>query len=180
MTERSRDLQKRAEDATDEAMRVMHERGELQHLHGKPLDLSDSSSDWLVNRVLKEQGFSHPLIERGKEIEEAERKLAAPLEQLRQRRSWLTRPGTGPTSEQIRSFNQRRERVLADYRARLEQLNRDLRDYNLTVPDALHRRLFSVDAMVARAAGEIAPLRPQAPAEPAPQPKGIRRLFRRP
>jgi hypothetical protein len=179
MTERARDIQKRAENATDEAMRAIHETGELRHLHGKPLDLSDTSPDWLVNRVLKEQGFSHPLIERGKEIAAAESQVEGALEPLRRRRRWLERPGAHATLEQINAFNQRRERVLREYRSGLEKLNRDLRDYNLTVPDALHRRLYPVDDMVSRAAAEVPPL--PVPARPTPErkPSARRRLFKR-
>jgi hypothetical protein len=57
-----------------------------------------------------------------------------------------------------RTFNQARLEALAEYREALNNLNRAIRDFNLAAPSPLHRRGIIVDAALARAEQEIAPL----------------------
>jgi Domain of unknown function (DUF1992) len=58
-----------AEDRMASVMREMHERGELRHLHGKPLALEEDDPAWLAARMLKQEGFSHPLLERRNDVQ---------------------------------------------------------------------------------------------------------------
>ncbi len=146
------------EDALTEAMRVMHERGALRHLHGRKLDLGDDSPDWLLHRLLKENGLSHPLIERRRELERARRAVDAPVERLRRRRGRLAHAEARHMEATADSFDAERRRVLDDYRAALAALDRAIRDYNLAAPTALHQPGVRVDGLVAAAAQEIPPL----------------------
>ena len=178
--ERAQQIRKDAEDATTAAVNEWQDRGELRHLHGRPLDLSDDSPDWLLHRMLKQQGFSLPIIERGKDLDEALRRAAAIVERLRRRRAWLVRPEAHCTPEQAHAFNASRVRALAEYRTALGELNRAVRDYNLTAPPALQRRGYIVDQAVADLAAQIPPLDVPAPAPtPTPAPSRVRAVRRR-
>jgi hypothetical protein len=169
-----------AEDATTAAVTEWQDSGELRHLHGRPLDLSDDSPDWLLHRILKQQGFSLPIIERGKDLDEAQRRAVAIVERLRRRRAWLVRPEAHCTPEQAQAFNTSRVRALAEYRTALGELNRAILDYNLTAPPALHRRGYVVDQVVAGLAQEIPPLDEPTPAPaPAAAPSWVRAVWRR-
>jgi DnaJ-like protein len=176
-------IRKRAAEAErelEEALRLAHEQGELRHLYGKPLDLSDDSPEWLVNRTLKQAGFSHPALERGKELDAAQPEADALLERLRRRRSWLAGPQSRCIPEQAAAFNDLRQRTLEAYGEKLNQLNRDIRDYNLGAPASLHRRHIDVQQAVARAGLEIPPLDVTVPADPpASSGSGLRGALRR-
>ncbi len=149
---------KAGQDATSEAMRAWQERGELQHLHGKKLDMGDDSPEWLVNRILKQEGFLPPLIERGQDLDRAQHEADAILDRLRRRREWLLRPEARTTAANVRAFDEARERGLDEYRAALASLNRGIRDYNLVAPAALHRRGIRLDQHLEDVAASIAPL----------------------
>jgi hypothetical protein len=170
--ERARRLREKAEEATAQEMRRLQESGEIAHLYGKPLELDDDP-EWLVARVLKQQGFSHPLLEAARELEEPRQRAQDVLQRLRRRHRWLTDPASRCTHEQASSFNAYREQVLQEYRVRLEALNRAIRDYNLTAPEALHQRPVRVDRAVEQAGTEIPPI------AAGEMPARKRRLFRR-
>jgi hypothetical protein len=176
--ERAQQIRQAAEDATTAAVNEWQDSGALQHLHGRPLDLSDDSPDWLLHRMLKQQGFSLPIIERGKDLDEVQRRAAAIVERLRRRRAWLVRPGARCTPEQVHAFNASRVGALEEYRTALGELNRAIRDYNLTAPPALHRRGYIVDQVVAGLAQEIPALDEPTPA-PAAAPSWVRAVWRR-
>jgi hypothetical protein len=178
--ERAQQIRKAAEDATTAAVNEWQDSGELRHLHGRPLDLSDDGPDWLLHRMLKQQGFSLPIIERGKDLDEAQHRATAIVERLRRRRAWLVRPEARCTPEQARAFNEARVHALAEYRAALGTLNRAILDYNLAAPPALQRRGYIVDQVVAALAEQIPPLDDPAPA-PAPTtaPSWVRAVWRR-
>jgi hypothetical protein len=178
--ERAQQIRQAAEDATTAAVNEWQDSGELRHLHGRPLDLADDSPDWLLHRMLKQQGFSLPIIERGKDLDEAQSRAAAIVERLRRRHAWLVRPEARCTREQAHAFNVSRVRALEEYRTALGELNRAIRDYNLTAPSALHRRGYIVDQVVADVAQEIPPLDESAPAPaPAAAPSWVRAVWRR-
>jgi hypothetical protein len=170
--ERARRIREKAEEATAEEMRRLHESGEIAHLYGRPLELDDDP-EWLVAKVLKQQGFSHPLLEAARELEEPRQRAEDTLQRLRRRHRWLSAPKSRCTPEQAASFNAYREQSLQEYRVRLEALNRAIRDYNLTAPEALHQVPVRIDRTVEQAAAEIP--RIDAPAQPARR----RRFFRR-
>src|SRR5579864_9258284 len=115
MSERTKSMFQRADELTGEALRRIHERGELSHLYGKPLQLDDDP-DWLVTRTLKAQGFSHPVLEKAKELEQPRRAAEAVLIRLARRRAWLCNPRSQATAADIHAFNQLRERGLGEYR----------------------------------------------------------------
>jgi hypothetical protein len=177
--ERAQQIRKAAEDATTSAVHDWQESGELRHLHGRPLDLSDDSPDWLLHRLLKQQGFSLPIIERGRDLDEAQRRAEAIAERLRRRHAWLVRPEARYTPEQARAFNESRQRALDDYRAALVALNRAILDYNLMAPAPLQRRGYLVDQVVADLSREIPPLDEPAPAPAPAAPSWMRAAWQR-
>lgn len=138
-----------------EQARQAQESGELRHLYGKPLDLSQDTSEWLVHRFIKQAGFSHPLLEHGKELEEPAREADKVMERLGRRRQWLLRPEARCTPRDVHAFNEMRRAALDEYREKLVKLNRAIRDFNLRAPTALHRRAYDVDGAVAAAADDI-------------------------
>lgn len=164
--EKARFIIRQAQDATTEAMRVMHETGELRHLHGQPLDLSDTSPDWFVHKLLKREGFAPPAIEQSKDLDSAQRNTDALLDRLSKRRAWLSRPDSRCTGAQAQAFNDARARTLEEYRDALTNLNRAIRDYNLRAPAPLHRRGYIVEQVVAEAERRI-PLLPLAASAPS-------------
>lgn len=164
--ERAQQLRKAARDATVEAMRAIEENGELKHLYGQRLDLDDDP-DWFLHRMLKRDGLSLPLLERGKDIDALTNQAEAIAERLRRRRDWLTRPETRLTLTVADDFNGYRERLLAEYRERLVALNKAILDYNLTAPTQLQRHGVIVDQRISRLTDNVPPLQATAP-EPAP------------
>lgn len=134
----------KVEEATSEHISWLEESGELRHLHGKPLDLSDDPN-WLVTKVLKQAGFSHPLLEQRKELYAPLAPVEGRLDALTRRREWLLRPESRSRSEYHREFNTDRARILEEYRERLAEVNRGIRDFNLAAPDALHERPVRTD-----------------------------------
>ncbi|HZU13415.1 MAG TPA: DnaJ family domain-containing protein [Chloroflexota bacterium] len=167
------------EGLIEKALREAQERGDLEHLKGKPLDLDDDP-DWLVMRVLKGAGFSHPSIERARELAGRQGGAEEKVTNLaRRRRAMLER---GYSSAQAEDFNAHRTEVLAAYRQALEQVRGETLAYNLTVPDRLQRRLPNVVEAISRAEAEIPALSvvPVPLAPPAPRSRGFRGLrFRR-
>ncbi len=146
------------EDALTVTMRELHERGGLRHLYGRKLDLSDDGPDWLLRRCLRQDGFSHPVVERAHELERARREADALVERARLRQAWLVNPEARATMADRRAFNAGRRAMLYEYRAALVTLDRAIHDHNLSAPAALHRRGLRVDDLVDAAAREIAPL----------------------
>lgn len=157
------DIRRETEDATARLVQEIQETGALRHLYGKPLDLDDDP-EWLVSRVLKKQGFSHPIIERSREIDGPQQEAGAIINRLRRRRRRLVEQQGGYTAEQARAFNITRETAIADYAKKLARLNTVIRDYNLTAPMALHRLPVRVDRELQAARDEIPPLEPPLPA----------------
>jgi len=146
------------EDALTVTMRELHERGGLRHLYGRKLDLSDDGPDWLLRRCLRQDGLSHPVVERAHELERARREADALVERARRRRAWLVNPEARATVADRRAFDAGRRAMLDEYRAALVTLDRAIRDHNLSAPAALHRRGLRVDDLVDAAAREIPPL----------------------
>jgi hypothetical protein len=158
--ERARHIRERAEEEVAEEMRRVHESGELGHLYGRPLELDDDP-EWLVTRVLKSQGYSHPLLEAALDLEEPRQRAEEVLKRLRRRHRWLSDPLSVCTPEQAAEFNRLQAQGLQEYRTRVEALNRAIRDYNLSVPEALHQRPVRIDRAVEEAAADIPPVSPR-------------------
>ena len=147
-------------DVMAEQVRSAEQSGALRHVYGKPLDLSDDSPDWFMRKLLREEGFSLPLIERSKDIDRAVRNAEAIVERMRRRHEWLASPKSGCTAEVAEQFNRSRQHAFEQYHAALDSLNRHILDYNLSAPAPLQRRGFVVEAEVERVACEIPVLDP--------------------
>ena len=131
------------EDVIREAM----ERGDFDNLPGKgrPLNLTEDPlldpMTAIVNRILRDNGVSHPLIEARKTME-AERDAA--LSELK--RAWRvfrsSRSEEG-WQEAVRTF-----------RARVKDINRQVRIFNLKTPSpALHGLSMDADAEIKKVTG---------------------------
>ena len=177
--EKARYLLKKSQDALSTAVRDAEETGELRHLYGQRLDLSDDSPEWFVRKLLKREGVAPPLIERGKDLNVAQQAAEGIVERLRRRRDWLASPQARCTPEQAARFNAMRLAALDEYRGALTDLNRAIRDYNLVAPLPMHRRGYRVERVLDRAGAEIPPLDPAAMA-PALAPAPARSWLRRP
>jgi hypothetical protein len=178
---RMRRRQHLVEDATERVVREIEESGALRHMHGKPLDLNDDP-DWLMARVLKDAGFSHPVIERQKEILAPLQALQPRLERLSQRRNWLLlRPDSSTRAEDARVFNLDRDALVEEYRSEIADVNRGIRDFNLSAPEALHQRALKVAEILAGVEAKVPRLSPElVPSEPAVKaPSLLRRLLKR-
>lgn len=142
-------------------MKEMHERGELSHLQGKPLALEEDDPAWLVTRMLKQEGFSHPLLERRQEVELQLRSADARIDRLARRRQELQEEQLSTAPEIASAFNDGRRIALQEYRESLPKLNRAIRDYNLTVPMPLHITPVQIDAQIARVEQLVPELQPE-------------------
>jgi hypothetical protein len=161
-------------------VRVAEESNHLRHLYGKPLDLGDDDPNWFIARELKNAGFSHPLIERGRPIDEILDGAGKIVDRLRRQRRWLSNPESDATARDAYIFNQSRGYELDAYRRELEKANRAIRDYNLGVPDALHRRPLNVQRETTRIEAEIPPLDiPSPPPAPQRRPSRLSEMLRR-
>lgn len=164
-----------------------HQSGELSHLYGRPLDLSDDGPDWMVRHVLKRAGVTHPLVEQLGSLNRDRREADAIVERLAERRrthasrvGHSSAEGDEPIAPaQVRAFNASRDHALAQYRIRLDKLSRRIRDHNLTAPLPLQQRPIPVDACVNAAAQRVPPIEtPPTPAR-SHRPRWTRGLRRR-
>jgi hypothetical protein len=160
-----------ADEALAESIRRAEESGELQHLYGKPLEVDDDP-DWLVNRFLKNAGFSHPLLEQAKELDEGRAQAEAILGRIRRRRERLAEQEGGVSPQQAQNFNAAREEAIEAYASRLRLLNRAIENYNLVAPTALHRPRLNLEEAIAEAREEIPPLEIRPEARPTDQRDG--------
>src|SRR5438876_9689279 len=97
-----------AEDATAAAVNEWQDSGALGHLHGRPLDLTDDSPDWLLHRILKQQGFSLPIMEGGRDLDRGQRRAAVIVERRRRGRAWVVGREASCTPEQAHPSNDER------------------------------------------------------------------------
>lgn len=153
------------DEVLGEMVQAAHESGELRHLYGRPLDLSDDP-EWLVGHFVKQAGFTHPLLERRSELDRARQRVEEIVRRLEQRRQWLTGPEARPAPVEVSDFNEWRAQQLESYREALTRLNRRIRDYNLTAPMELHGRHLRVDNLVLAVAQRIPPIEAPEPAPP--------------
>ena len=128
------------EDVIREAM----ERGDFDNLpgKGKPLNLTEDSlldpMTAIVNRILRDNGVSHPLIEARKTIE-AERDAAR--------------------SELLQAYRRSRpdeswQEAVQTFRTRVREINRQVRIFNLKTPSpALHGLAMDADAEIRKVTG---------------------------
>jgi DnaJ family protein C protein 28 len=131
------------EDVIREAM----ERGEFDNLPGKgrPLNLTEDPlldpMTAIVNRILRDNGVSHPLIEARKTME-AERDTAR-SELERAWRVYRRAQSEEGWQEAVRTF-----------RARVKDINRQVRIFNLKTPSpVLHGLSMDADAEIKKVTG---------------------------
>jgi hypothetical protein len=168
------------EDRLAEIVRQAEENDHLRHLYGKPLDLGDDDPNWFIARELKNAGFSHPLIERGKPVDEMLEAAQKIVDRLRRQRRRLASSESGCTAQDADAFNRSRGYEIEAYRRELQKANRAIRDYNLGAPDVLHRRPLNVEREVSAIEAEIPPLAILSPPpEPPRQPSRLLRVLRR-
>ena len=127
------------EDIIREAM----ERGDFDNLpgKGKPLDLREDPLldpiTAIVNRIVRENGCSHPLLEARKVIEADAEECRAELA-----RAWRAR--------QLSADESAWQRAVDSFRQRVKQINRDIRLFNLKAPSpALHNLALDADLEIA-------------------------------
>ena len=133
------------EDIIREAM----ERGDFDNLpgKGKPLDLrQDPLLDpitAIVNRIVRDNGCSHPLLEARKMIEAEAQACRADLA-----RAWRARQSSPDENAWLRAVE--------SFRARVKQINRDIRLFNLKAPSpALHNLTLDANAEIARVTASL-------------------------
>jgi hypothetical protein len=170
------DRHRQARNAIDEMIRNAESTGDLAHMYGKPIDLSEDSSEWLVNRFVKEAGFSHPMLEQSKELDRLQTDLGGKLDRLARKRERLVRSGYGPL--QAQDFNEDRRDALAAYRQALQEANRAILTFNIGAPMSLHRRTYNVDRLLAEAEQSV-PSLPYSPREVQPRTTTKRSFLRR-
>lgn len=130
------------EDIIREAM----ERGDFDNLpgKGKPLDLREDPLldpiTAIVNRIVRDNGCSHPLLEARKVIESEAEECRAELA-----RAWRAHQSRRGESAWLRAVE--------SFRARIKQINRDIRLFNLKAPSpALHNLAIDADGEIANIA----------------------------
>ena len=127
----------------DEQIETAMERGEFKDLpgKGKPLKLDTNlfltPQVRMANRLLKENGFAPRWIELEKEIREEKAQLKRLLINLKARRERLValiQQYPHRREAVSRSFEHERARGIAQYREKLENLNRKIQRVNLLAP----------------------------------------------
>lgn len=131
----------------DELIRIAIEEGKFNNLpgEGKPLHLDENPWQdpewWMAYHVLQANGFTLPWIEQRQSIE---KDLETARRQLYQ--AWQQRK----TSESG-ALEQAWQRALQVFEKQIEAINRQIRDYNLSVPlDRFQKRLVLIKQEVDR------------------------------
>jgi DnaJ family protein C protein 28 len=107
---------------------------------GKPLRLDEANphadSDWeLAYHIIKESGFTLPWIE---DMHEIEKDLEAARGELKRAWKWLVIYLSADVPEDKASVEWKRAQ--ADFKDKLEILNKRIRNYNLEVPNMRFQR----------------------------------------
>lgn len=176
--ERRRTRRRLIDEALDDIVRQVEENDELRHLYGKPLDLGDDNEDWMANHILKNAGYTHPVLQRRQDLQTARQTAERIVDRLQERRDWATRPNVTISPEAANAYNTVRRQMLDEYRDELVALNKKIRNYNLISPDVMHERPLQIDLLLEVAGRRVPAVEPT---PPAPRPRSwLSRLFRRP
>lgn len=126
----------------EELLRKAIEEGKFDDLpgKGKPLNLDENNphadSNWeLAYHIIKESGFTLPWIE---DMHEIEKDLEAARGELKRAWKWLVIYLSADVPEDKASVEWKR--VQADFKDKLEILNKRIRNYNLEVPNMRFQR----------------------------------------
>lgn len=144
---------RRFADYIEEQIREAEERGEFRNLPGmgQPLKLD-------VNHYAGEKALGYSLLKNSgyapAEIELA-REVSRELERLESLRNALSRRGQDlrhrrvpPFASEKRGYNSSVTKALAEYEAKLDELNRKILTLNLSTPAPMHRAPLDVKRMV--------------------------------
>lgn len=145
----------RFSDYIEEQIRAAEERGEFRNLRGmgQPLNLDVNpyaGEKSLGYSLLKSNGYAPPEIELAREIRQEQERLDARLTALSKRGRELRRRRVPPFESEKRAYNNAVKRALAEYEARLRDLNRKILTLNLSAPPAMHRPLFDVEKLLSQ------------------------------
>jgi DnaJ family protein C protein 28 len=137
----------KSERAVDEIIRRAMERGDFNNLagKGKPLQLQDNPYEdpaWrMAFRALRSSGFTLPWMETRQQIErdfeEAKNSIL---------RTWKWRNSAIKKAPSNHFVEAEWKRALAEFRQKLDALNKRIFSYNLEVPSELfHRKRINID-----------------------------------
>jgi DnaJ homolog subfamily C member 28 len=131
----------------EEQIRRAIEEGKFDHLpgKGKPLNLEDDpnlDAEWrMAYHVLKNGGFALPWIQSRNEI-------LSQIEQARDelKRAWDWRQGMDAQKMPPALVERQWLKALSDFRKKIDQLNQQIRNYNLEAPTIqLHLPLIKLE-----------------------------------
>jgi DnaJ family protein C protein 28 len=147
----------------DEQIREAVSRGEFDNLPGagRPLDLTENpyaGDRAAAFNLLKSHGVAPREIELGREIDADLAATAAPLDRLRWQRDQLAARLVPPFASERRAYNVLRQSTRTCYADALRALNSKILTLNISAPNALHRTMLDVTALLAAFDGEYPPL----------------------
>jgi len=133
------------EPLIDRLIRESMERGEFDDLpgSGEPIDLTENPYDKpelrSVHRLLRNAGFAPAWIEERKDIEQEFERAYTILKRAKEL-YYRSSKDAG---------NKEWERVIKEFRERVDELNQRIRVYNLKAPSAsVHRQIIDVDKLL--------------------------------
>jgi DnaJ family protein C protein 28 len=144
---------KRFTDHIEEQIRAAEERGEFRNLRGlgQPLNLDVNpyaGDNALGYSLLKNNGYVPAEIELAREIRQEQERLDAQRASLSRRGRELRHRQIPPFASEKRAYNNTVNKALAEYEAKLRELNRKILTLNLTAPAAMHQSPLKVEEMV--------------------------------
>ena len=135
----------------DEQIRQAMERGEFDNLpgKGKPLNLDENPYEdpgWrTAYRMLKDNGFTLPWIEKRRDIEDDFEKSVLSLRQKWE--CWQNADAHRGMAQPKREWQQ----ALQSFREEITKLNKRIRDYNLKIPsNQFQRRSIDIEQEIAK------------------------------
>ena len=146
---------KRFSDHIEEQIRAAEERGEFRNLRGMGQPLTFDTNPYagenaLGYSLLKNNGFVPGEIELSREIRQELERLEARRKTLSQRGRDLRRRRVPPFASEKRAYNNAVNKALAEYEAKLGELNRKILTLNLSAPAAMHRAPLNIEQMVSQ------------------------------
>lgn len=144
---------KRFTDYIEEQIRAAEERGDFHNLRGlgQPLNLEENhyaGDKALGYRLLKNNGYAPAEIELAREIRQEQERLNAQRAALSQRGRELRQRHIAAFASEKRAYNNAVNKALAEYAAKLHELNRKILTLNLTTPPQMHQPPLKVEEMV--------------------------------
>ncbi len=144
---------KRPTHYVEEMIREAQARGDFDNLEGmgKPLKLREKSNagdNSLAYDLLKSNGYAPPEIELTRQIDIDYKRAEAKIARMIHLSKALRTRRMSPFEREKRAFNASVEKTAKEYEQALRRINSSILTLNITVPAAMHRPLFDVDALV--------------------------------